>query len=430
MSFFFRLWTILLTLSMSLSFSACSKKDGGEVSVPGAESSADSNLGVEGLGTVKISGEPGKDLCSAEGDAYERFAVLTHQPRDYVFQVAQVSGFHAVYQAKPASYTVADLSAIHNYFVQADKLVYGTLNADIENAVIRFGGNVGRYGSDPTDEKWENLDRAYVALVRLLQLRQTLYAAYAAVFGLSGSIAWVPAYDGEIANVTAIKDFLAKLDDASFSTQYHLNHYRKDRIRDAVATIAQGIAVRVGDKDYVLHTGFSVEKKTAVVTLVDIADEAALEFRPTKEEVMTALKDQIAVVVAQAKDFEAQLEVAVANQSAEAAVLREKYKAVQAELSLLQALGYFEAKAVLDANLSTSTTVNQNQQYEAITDLSATYSPPSNGNSYTPVNGFKATYTPGNNSATGYTATYNDDVRLVWTPQYQSAETQPAAPQQ
>ncbi|HEX5035193.1 MAG TPA: hypothetical protein VFW62_12000, partial [bacterium] len=256
------------------------------------------------------------------------------------------------------------------------------------------------------------------------------YAAYATVFGLSGSIAWVPAYNGEIANVTAIKDFLAKLDDASFSAQYHLNHYRKDRIRDAVATIAQAFAVRVGDKDYVLHTGFSVEKKTAVVTLVDIADEAALEFRPTKEEVMIALKDQIAVVVAQAQDLEAQLEVAVANQSAMAAVLRDKHKALQAELSLLQALGYYEAKAVLDANLSTNTSVNQNQQYEAITDLGATYSPPSNGTTYTPVTDYKATYTPGNNSATGYTATYNDDVRLVWTPQYQSAETQPAAPQQ
>jgi hypothetical protein len=437
MKFFSRSFALLLALAFGLSAASCSKKDGAGPSATGENTATDSNLNSDGLGTVKDGGELNKDLCNAEADAYERFAALTHQTREYVFQTAEASGFHAVYQAKPATYTAADQALIQNYFVQADKLVYGTLNADIENAVVRFGGTVGRYGADPTDEKWERVDRAYVALVRLLRLRQTLYAAYTAVFGLQGSVAWVAAYDGEVANVAAIKDFLAKLDDAAFSAQYHLNNYRKDRIRDAVATIAQGIAVRIDGKDYVVHTGFSVEKKTAVVTLVDIADEAALEFRPAKDEVMAALKDRATALTAQLKDLEAKIEVAVANQSAEVAAYREQYKAIQAELSLLQALGYGEVRAVLEANLAATATINQYQQYEAVTEVGATYTPPGARTTYTAVTGYTATYTPptetndkvnlnANAYTTGYTATYNNDVRLVWTPQYQSAETQPA----
>jgi hypothetical protein len=244
-------------------------------------------------------------------------------------------------------------------------------------------------------------------LVRLLRLRQTLFATYTAVFGLQASVAWVPAYDGEIANVTSIKDFVAQLDNASFSAQYHLNNFRKDRIRDAIATIAQGIAVRIADKDYVFHATYSAEKKTVVVTLIDIAEEAALEFRPTSEEIITALKDRVTAVTTQMKDLEAKIEVAVANQSSELPLYRAQYKDLQAELSLLQAAGYGETRAVLEANLAANE--------------SATYAPP-NQNPDNNAN-LNANY---NDSR--YTATYDNPVRLIWTPQYNSAETQPAKP--
>lgn len=431
---------LVLALAVGLSLNACSKKDGGSVEGPNVEGAADSNLTGDNLGDIKGGSagiESSKDICNAEGDAYERFATLTHHSRDYVYQMAQSSGFHAVYQAKPANYTKEDVEVIQNYYVQADKMLYGSLNAEIETAVIRFGAMVGRYGDDPTDEKWERLDRAYYALTQLLRARETIYAAYSAVFGLSGA-SFVRTYDGPIANIAPIKEFLAQLDNAAFAATYKINAFRKDRIYEAVATISQGLTMRIADKDYVLHTNYSVEKKTAVVTLVDVANyEQALEFRPAKDEVLTALKTQYEAVAAQLKDLEAKIEVAATNKTAELMPLREQYNQVKAEYHLLEMLGYGETRAVLEATLRPATGINATQQYTPPTE------------SYTAVTGYKATYTPpAQNSddswAVGatatatyqtsdkdYVATYNNNVRFVWTPQYrgQAAATPAPTPQ-
>lgn len=428
--------TLVLALAFGLSINACSKKDGGSVDGPNVNGAADSNLTGDNLGDIKGGSgaidSSSKDICNAEGDAYERFATLTHHSREYVYQMAQTSGFHAVYQAKPATYTKDDVEVIQNYYVQADKMLYGSLNAEIETAVIRFGAMVGRYGDDPTDEKWARLDRAYYALTQLLRARETINAAYSAVFGLSAAATFVPTYDGPIANIAPIKEFLAQLDTAAFAATYKINAFRKDRIYEAVATLSRGLAIRIADKDYVLHTNYSVEKKTAVVTLVDVANyEQALEFRPAKEEVVTALKAQYEAIATQLKDLEAKIEVAATNKTAELMPLREQYNQLKAEYHLLEMLGYGETRAVVEATLTPATGINATQQYTpptesytAATGYKATYTPPAENNNDSWAVGATATVTY-QTSEKDYVATYNNNVRFVWTPQYRGQAATP-----
>ncbi len=352
-----------------LALVACGGKKGG-----GEATNAEAQANIEKVSTagggsgldVKDSGTGNdKDICDRQGDAYARFANYTYNSRDYVFKAANDLGFHSLYQANPAQYTAKDIALMHTYFVQADKRVYGILNAEIEK-------NMVTYQQAAQAGEWAKVQARYNNMQTMLQARKTLFAFYANIFGMSGGITWYEGkdLDGEIA--AAMKPYR---DSVTASTS--LTAVQKAEIEYTMVESAKFTVSRVAEKDYVVATTFNASRKMLEVQLLPVTAETMLYANHQKlqkadyavvEEMMKA--NEVAY-----KDIETQYTILKEKQATMDAVeyqnqvtaLREQYVAVTADKYLMATFFRPEfSRASLVERESFNTAPSASSQLEAV----------------------------------------------------------------
>ncbi|MCC6273992.1 MAG: hypothetical protein IT572_11060 [Deltaproteobacteria bacterium] len=227
------------------------KKGGGEATnadvqaniekVSTAGSGSDSDLGVKDSGTGNEN-----DICDRQGDAYARFASYANQSRDYVYKVAKESGFDALYTARPATYTAADVAVMYTTFAQADPAAFGLLNAKIEIAYAKLQGVVEK-------GEWKYVFNE--ELLTMLQARKSLFTFYANIFGMN-AYTWIEnrTLDGQIAD--SQKKYLDYVENNA-----ELEAARKVEIEHYIIETARLSAMRFENtKDYFIHAVFDNEK--------------------------------------------------------------------------------------------------------------------------------------------------------------------------
>jgi len=348
-----------------LALVACGgKKGGGEVTQADVQANIE-KVSTAGGGSgsgldVKDSGTGNdKDICDKQGDAYARFANYTYNSRDYVFKTANELGFHSLYQANPAQYTAKDVALMHTYFVQADKRVYGILNAEIEK-------NMVSYQQAAQAGEWAKVQGRYNNMQTMLQARKTLFAFYANIFGMTGGITWYEGkdLDGEIA--AAMKPYR---DSVTASTS--LTAVQKAEIEYTMVESARLTVSRVENKDYVVATTFNASRKMIEVQLLPVTAEAMLYANHQKltEADYAAAKEMMRANEVAYKDLEAKYTALKDKQATmdpveyqnQVTALRDQYVAVTADKYLMETFfrpEYSRSKVVeATATLGTNSTV-------------------------------------------------------------------------
>lgn len=348
-----------------LALVACGgKKGGGEVTQADVQANIE-KVSTAGGGSgsgldVKDSGTGNeKDICDRQGDAYARFANYTYNSRDYVFKTANELGFHSLYQANPAQYTAKDVALMHTYFVQADKRVYGILNAEIEK-------NMVSYQQAAQAGEWAKVQGRYNNMQTMLQARKTLFAFYANIFGMTGGITWYEGkdLDGEVA--AAMKPYR---DSVTASTS--LTAVQKAEIEYTMVESARFTVSRVENKDYVVATTFNASRKMIEVQLLPVTAETMIYANHQKlsEADYVAAKEMMRANEVAYKDLEAKYTALKDKQAAmdpveyqnQVTALRDQYVAVTADKYLMETFfrsEYSRGKVVeATATLGTNSTV-------------------------------------------------------------------------
>ncbi|MFO1463996.1 MAG: hypothetical protein U1F66_09460 [bacterium] len=326
----------------------------------GGDSNAQLNAGdVPKVTQAGGGGDTGKDtstgnendICDRQGDAYAKFGMATHHSRDMVFQVAQNVGFHALYTAKPANYTAADYAVMHNYFLQADKAVYGRLSAQIETRTAMAQKAAMNMASAAPASPGERTVRGRIErfsdLQAMLSMRSTLFNYYANIFGMADAITWFSDNDLDAELAAATKTFRDQL-----SNNTAIGAVERAQIERGMVYAAQGLVMRIDNKDFAVHTVFVAEKKDFAVELVPVTEQSVnyAAYKTYTETELAVAKETYTALVEKTEKIEKEYVVATTNR----AQLEKDYVEYVAMKDMLEML-FRGGKDYVAAELGTAT---------------------------------------------------------------------------